>query len=255
MKKSKLTALITLFLFLTSACSTRKDTVLPAIRMLVYNNSYYEITAEQNTLAKTGISLGNDAAGEHIAWLAETGDGFEISDIETETELLSYRNTEQRAVMIINEKGNLSAAIFGNFLTPDTDTSYDFEKLFSLYGIHESNDITAVYKTDWDRNNIKSESVKELNQIGILYNLLIDSKGYGNDSFQQIRFGDIDEEKQPQEHKDFADDLNEVCIETKDGLKLYLGFYPSSGWIDGYGSMAWYRMSDKIMKWYNENIR
>lgn len=254
MNKRRLIFLATLFLFAASACSSKKDTVLPVIHMLVYNDAYYEIISDHSQLEKAGISIRDVAQEEHIAWLEKTADGFEVTDDNTQIELLAYRNTEQKAVMIINEKGSLSAAVFSNFITKDTDTAYEFSELFSIYGIHDSSDISAVYKTDWSRAS-KGKTVTDQKQISILYTLLTNAQAYGNDSFQQMQFGRTEEEKQTQAHAEFSDELHEICMMTKDGLKMYIGFYPESGWMNGYGSMSWYTMTDEMLNWYNENIR
>lgn len=58
--------------------------------------------------------------------------------------------------------------------------------------------------------------------------------------------GDIGSEAYTQ----VADDLREIMIETKEGLRFTIYYYPSYGWIHVAQTMSYYQMSPEISEWF-----
>lgn len=63
--------------------------------------------------------------------------------------------------------------------------------------------------------------------------------------------GDIGSEAYTQ----VADDLREIMIETKEGLRFTIRYYPSYDWIDVSTTMSYYKMSPEIKEWFEINIK
>lgn len=56
-------------------------------------------------------------------------------------------------------------------------------------------------------------------------------------------------------HTQVADDLREIMIETKEGLRFTIRYYPSYDWIDVSTTMSYYKMSPEIKEWFEINIK
>lgn len=44
-------------------------------------------------------------------------------------------------------------------------------------------------------------------------------------------------------------------IETKEGLRFTIRYYPSYDWIDVSTTMSYYKMSPEIKEWFEINIK
>ena len=63
--------------------------------------------------------------------------------------------------------------------------------------------------------------------------------------------GDIGSEAYTQ----VADDVKAIVIETKEGLRFKISYYPSYGWINISKTMSYYQMSPEIKEWFEVNIK
>ena len=52
-----------------------------------------------------------------------------------------------------------------------------------------------------------------------------------------------------------ADDRKDILIETKDGLRFTIQYYPSYGWINITKTLSYYQMSSEIKEWFEVNIK
>ena len=66
--------------------------------------------------------------------------------------------------------------------------------------------------------------------------------------------GYADEETQMQAHTAFADDRRNLRIETTDGLRFFIAFYPSYDWIYGIGTLSYYQIDDQMHEWIVRNL-
>ena len=52
-----------------------------------------------------------------------------------------------------------------------------------------------------------------------------------------------------------AKDVKAIVIETKEGLRFKISYYPSYGWINISKTMSYYQMSPEIKEWIEVNIK
>lgn len=78
---------------------------------------------------------------------------------------------------------------------------------------------------------------------------------WANDDFQKQMFGGYpDEETQMQAHTAFADDRRNLRIETTDGLRFFISFHPSFDWINGSGTMSYFKIDEQMHAWIDRNL-
>ena len=63
-----------------------------------------------------------------------------------------------------------------------------------------------------------------------------------------------DEETQMQAHTAFADDRRNLRIKTTDGLRFFISFHPSFDWINGGGTMSYFKIDEQMHAWIDRNL-
>lgn len=91
-------------------------------------------------------------------------------------------------------------------------------------------------------------------EITEFYNMTIALGSYGNDDFQAEVFGNIPEEKLQEAHSAFAENQRNLRVETKDGLRFFIAFYPSYNWIYGGGTMSYFKIDNQMRNWIERNV-
>ena len=92
-------------------------------------------------------------------------------------------------------------------------------------------------------------------EIAEFYDMTVALWSYGNDDFQKQMFGGYpDEETQMQAHTAFADDRRNLRIETTDGLRFFISFHPSFDWINGGGTMSYFKIDEQMHAWIDRNL-
>lgn len=51
-----------------------------------------------------------------------------------------------------------------------------------------------------------------------------------------------------------ADDLRVIVLETKEGLRFAINYYPPYRWIHISKTMSYYPMSAEISKWFKDHM-
>lgn len=239
-----------------------EDEALAAAPLFEFNGCLYEAADDPETLTRFGLpaQITADMAGEHIAWLRSAeGSGYEpaVSQEDASAELLAYAPAPSRGVYVLRDGDRYLAAVFCNFnLTRlgDSNASVELSELFRVYGVEGAEDIALVCETDRNRNEAVGTPVTAPGEIAFLYEELTVRDSWGNDDFQTLTFGGTPEEEQPAAHAAFADDMRMLRIETADGLRFYLEYYPSYGWLYGQGTLSWYRAEGRLAAWLNERF-
>ena len=239
-----------------------EDEALAGAPLFELNGCLYEAADDPETLMRFGLpaQITADMGGEHIAWLRQAeGSGYEpaVSQEDASAELLAYAPAPCRGVYVLHDGDRYLAAIFCNFSftqLADTNASVELTELFRVYGVEGAEDIALVCETGRDRNEQTGEAVTDPGGIAFLYEELTVRDSYGNDDFQTAVFGGIPEEEQPAAHAAFADDMRMLRIETADGLRFYLEYYPSYGWLYGQGTLSWYWAEGRLASWLNERF-
>lgn len=239
-----------------------KDTT-DLILLIEYDNAYYEVI-ENNPkfLERKGIKtdISNDVAGSHITYLKKEKPEAEHSDYivsveETDIELLEYAPVNQKAVRILRDGDKYYAAVFCNYLINDTE-SLPFDEVFKVYGISKAEDIKSIVSVKTDNEyKANGNAVTDSELINSFYNEIITLEKYGEDEFDKTQFTYEEENKADEYHGQFADDRNDIMIETADGLRFVISYYPTYDWVNASLTQTYYKLSPVLEAWIETNLK
>lgn len=239
-----------------------KDTT-DLILLIEYDNAYYEVI-ENNPefLERKGIKtdISNDVAGSHITYLKKEKPEAEYSDYivsveETDIELLECAPVNQKAVRILRDGDKYYAAVFCNYLIDDTE-SLPFDEVFKVYGISKAEDIKSVVSVKPDNEyKANGNAVTDSDLIKSFYNEIITLEKFSEDEFDKTQFTYEDENKADGYHGQFADDRNDIMIETADGLRFVISYYPTYDWVNASLTQTYYKLSPVLEAWIETNLK
>lgn len=221
------------------------------------NGKFYEVVETPEVLEKYGLpsKITEDVAGDHVAYLKSDGDdSYECTPIETDMELYQYDLAASDGVYVLRNGETWCAALFRNFYQFDSNTNCSLTELYRVYGIESADDIKSITEMDNNNENETGTPVVERQEITEFYNMTIALGSYGNDDFQAEVFGNIPEEKQQEAHSAFAENQRNLRVETKDGLRFFIAFYPSYNWIYGGGTMSYFKIDNQMRNWIERNV-
>lgn len=221
------------------------------------NGKFYEVVETPEVLEKYGLpsKITEDVAGDHVAYLKSDGDdSYECTPIETDMELYQYDPATSDGVYVLRNGETWCAALFCNFYQFDSNTNCSLTELYRVYGIESADDIKSITEMDNNNENETGTPVVERQEITEFYNMTIALGSYGNDDFQAEVFGNIPEEKQQEAHSTFAENQRNLRVETKDGLRFFIAFYPSYNWIYGGGTMSYFKIDNQMRNWIERNV-
>lgn len=221
------------------------------------NGKFYEVVETPEVLEKYGLpsKITEDVAGDHVAYLKSDGDdSYECTPIETDMELYQYNPAASDGVYVLRNGETWCAALFCDFYQFDSNTNCSLTELYRVYGIESADDIKSITEMDNNNENETGTPVVERQEITEFYNMTIALGSYGNDDFQAEVFGNIPEEKQQEAHSAFAENQRNLRVETKDGLRFFIAFYPSYNWIYGGGTMSYFKIDNQMQNWIERNV-
>ena len=221
------------------------------------NGKFYEVVETPEVLEKYGLpsKITEDVAGDHVAYLKSDGDdSYECTPIETDMELYQYNPAAFDGVYVLRNGETWCAALFCNFYQFDSNTNCSLTELYRVYGIESADDIKSITEMDNNNENETGTPVVERQEITEFYNMTIALGSYGNDDFQAEVFGNIPEEKQQEAHSAFADNRRNLRIETASGLRFFIAFYPNYDWIEGGGTMSYFKIDNQMRNWIERNV-
>lgn len=221
------------------------------------NGKFYEVVETPEVLEKYGLpsKITEDVAGDHVAYLKSDGDdSYECTPIETDMELYQYDPATSDGVYVLRNGETWCAALFCNFYQFDSNTNCSLTELYRVYGIESADDIKSITEMDNNNENETGTPVVERQEITEFYNMTIALGSYGNDDFQAKVFGNIPEEKLQEAHSAFAENQRNLRVETKDGLRFFIAFYPSYNWIYGGGTMSYFKIDNQMRNWIERNV-
>ena len=222
------------------------------------NGKFYEVVETPEVLEKYGLpsKITEDVAGDHVAYLKSDGDdsSYECTPIETDMELYQYNPAASDGVYVLRNGETWCAALFCNFYQFDSNTNCSLTELYRVYGIESADDIKSITEMDNNNENETGTPVVERQEITEFYNMTIALGSYGNDDFQAEVFGNIPEEKLQEAHSAFAENQRNLRVETKDGLRFFIAFYPSYNWIYGGGTMSYFKIDNQMRNWIGRNV-
>lgn len=231
--------------------------------LIEYDNAYYEIVQyNPEFLERKGIEtdISRECAGNHIAYLkkeypeAEYSD-YVVSQEETDMELLEYAPANQKAVRVFREGEQYYAAVFCNYLIADTE-SLSFEEAFKVYGITKPEDIKSIVSVKTD-NEYKANGSAVIDKalMASFYDEILMLEKFSEDEFDKAQFTYEDENKADEYHTQFADDRNDIMIETAEGLRFIISYYPTYDWVDVSLAQTYYKMSLELEEWIETNLK
>ena len=117
-----------------------------------------------------------------------------------------------------------------------------------------ADDIASITEMKWNNEQEVGSPVTNRQEITEFYHMTITLVSYGNDDFQTEVFDGIPEENQQEAHTAFADDRRNLRIETASGLRFFISFYPNYDWIEGGGTMSYFKIDKQMHGWIERNL-
>lgn len=242
----------------------QKDTV-DAVALIEYDDSYLEVIEDAKRIKKFGLpsEITKDIIGNHIVFLQKVipetkYSVYVVSDTMTNIELFEYKPAPYKAVRILKDGNNYYYAIFCNYLVKSNE-SLPVQTAFDVFGIDEPIDIISITPVKVDNTwKANGKAITDSAIISEFYTEISKLTAYSFDEYHEMTFaeklkkyedegnGDIGSEAYTQ----VADDLREIMIETKEGLRFTIHYYPSYGWINIVQTMSYYQMSPEISEWF-----
>ena len=248
-------------LFNAKGGSGFQDDLLGDTALLYFQGALYECCYTKEGLKRVGLpsEITKDMAGEHVAYL-KMGDvgGYQETTEITNMELFQYAPAPTRAVYVLRDGESYMAVLFCRTYFPDDIGAYtDLAEVYRFFDISDASDIVSIAQTDWNRGKVTGAEITEPNAIEEFYALTTDITKFvsmGNNEFQSIVFDGIPEEEQQEDHNALADDLQVIRVETKDGFKFYLSYYPNYGFLYSGHAMAYHQVIPELKLWFETNM-
>ncbi len=231
-----------------------------SVMLIEYDDAYLEIIEDPNMAERFGLekNITENLIGNHIAYLQKDVPEVERSnyivvDNETNAELLEYAPAPYKAIRIFRDGDKYYYAFFCNYLV-ETDEALPIMEAFEVYGIDEASDIISITPTKSD-NEWKPDgaSITDSAIISAFFNEISKLTAFCFDDYHDLVY--VDSEADSEVYARVADDRKDILIETKDGLRFVIYYYPSYGWINITKTMSYYQMSPEIIEWLENNIR
>lgn len=237
------------------------DDIVGQMALLYYQGALYECCTNPQALEQLGLpaEITPDLAGAHVANI-ELGGNLDYQECveQTDKELLEYAPAPSRAVYILRDGDTYMAVVFCRTYFPDDPNAYsELTEIYRFYNIKSSGDIASIAQVDCNRGKVTGAHVTNSDAIAEFYAMTTDITCFismDNDAFQARVFGDVPEEKAPEAHTDFADDLKILRIETVDGHRFFISVYPSYGYVYCGKAMAYYQITPELARWFAEQF-
>lgn len=232
------------------------------IQRIEFNDAYYEVCEDGAILGRLGISKDvTDAdAGEVITCLTKKtpdvkSEYIATADI-TDIILYSYAQAPCEAVYVICDNGIYNAVVFCNYVLPDTE-SIPLERLYNLYGIKSSSDISSISAVDgWFTKNIIGAVLTDSKIIADFYSASLGLQDYSNDSYHKMNYGNIaSEEELLQAYEQTNKNKITFMLETVAGLRFCLEYEAADGWIYSGEALRYYQATEEITNWFSNNLK
>lgn len=247
----------------------QKD-IVDAVVLIEYDDSYLEVIEDAKTIKKFGLpsEITEDIIGNHIVFLQKAVpeaeySNYVVADETTNIELFEYKPAPYKAVRILKDGETYYYAWFCNYLV-ENDESLSIQTAFNVYGIDEATDIVSItpVKSDnyWTANG---KAITDSTTISDFYTEISKLSAFSFDEYHEIVFANDLEKAEDEGGGDIGselysrveDDRKDIVIETKDGLRFAIQYYPSYGWINITKTLSYYQMSLEIEEWFEVNIK
>lgn len=247
----------------------QKD-IVDAVVLIEYEDSYLEVIEDAKTIKKFGLpsEITEDIIGNHIVFLQKAVpeaeySNYVVADETTNIELFEYKPAPYKAVRILRDGDKYYYAWFCNYLV-ENDESLPIQMVFDVFGIDEAADIISITPTKTDNTwKPNGKVITDSAIISEFYTEITKLTAYSFDEYHELVFADDLKEAEDKGGGDIgsevytrvADDRKDIVIETKDGLRFTIQYYPSYGWINITKTLSYYQMSSEIEEWFEVNIK
>jgi len=243
--------------------------IVDSVLLIEYENAYLEVIEDSTRNERFGLAKepAKDMIGNHITYLQKEvpeaeRSSYIVAEGETNLELLEYAPAPYKAVRIFRDGEKYYFALFCNYLIGIKE-SLPIQSAFEVYGIEDASDIVSItpvkndnsWKPDGERitdRAILSEFFHEISKLPafsfhdyhdlVFADELKELEGTGYDLASEV-------------YTRVADDSKAIVMETKDGLRFQIHYYPSYGWIEVSTTMSYYQMSPEISKWLSNYVK
>lgn len=245
--------------------------IIDSVQLIIYDNAYYEIISENpEALKKFGVAtrITEDIIGSHISYLqpehpaAPPYSNYIVSEEKTEWELLEYLPANNKAHRIFRNGENYYIVRFCNYLIPD-DASCPVTTALEVYGIFDAKNIKSITPTSTDNTwQPTGPAITDKAAIAIFYNELIALKHFSEEEYHELVFaedlkaaeevggGDVGDEV----YAKHANDCHVLVIETMEGIRFTIDYYPSYGWFKFSETQSYCQMTPAMKVWLDDNL-
>ena len=225
------------------------------LSVLAYNGALYNLSNEIGYLNRAGIDnvITKEDCGESLGNLKKTEKGYEETACETDIEIYKYApafsNTE---VVVVREGEEYLAGLFSNNLTiGDYNDHNAISGLYRRYGISAEDKVAAVAEQDKDGIVIKEVTEPTVTKEFYHASMTMESQCFGREDFKEL----VTDEMPEEEYLTFLESERTLCIETEEGLKFYMSWYPEEGWLFASGARAYYKITEEMQAWLNNYLK
>lgn len=219
--------------------------------VLAYNGSLYNVSNELSYLNIAGVSemVTEEDCGQLLGNLAKTEQGYEETTEDTDIEIYEYAPAMNSAVVVVKDGEEYMAGLFSNYYLPDDINAYSpISELYRVYGIEEAAQIRMVAEADFTGTEIQTgievTGEAELEEF-YAATMGMERECYGRDYFMEMVIAVMTEE----EYSAFVETERMLCVETAEGLRFYMSWYPDIGWLYSRGTMAYYKVTEELGDW------
>ena len=227
----------------------------PVQTVLAYNGSLYNVSNDLKYLNTAGIPdiMTEDDCGFSMGNLVKTENGYEETALDTDIELYQYASAfSNRAVYVIRDGEEYMAGLYSNGLTAgDYNDHSPISTLYRIYGVESEEYVASVAEVNSvNDGKVITGEITEKEALAEFYaaTMTMESSCFGREDFEKLVTNKMSEE----EYQAFLETERVICIETYEGLKFYLLWYPKEGWLFSSGARAYYKITEEMQNWLDK---
>lgn len=226
-------------------------------KMLTYNGALYNISNDLNYLNVAGIpeTIDADDCGLSLGNLIKTENGYEETTKDTDIEIYKYASAlSNSAVVVVRDGEEYMAGLFSNYFVPGEETYSPLSELYRAYGVKSATDISMVAEVDSAAEGVViGDEITNADSITQFYNATMntESECYSWDAFREM----VLDKMSAMEYNRFTETQRALCIETGEGLKFYVSWYPETGWLYSKGTLAYYKVTAELQNWLDTYMK
>lgn len=222
------------------------------LTVLAYNGAFYNVSNELLVLNAAGIdnTITSADCGLFLGNLALTENGYEETVYDTDIELYQYAQAySNTAVYVIRDGEEYMAGLFSNnFTVGNADDYSPVSELLRRYGIEEAAQLASVGEVNGTvTGGTVVGNITETAALEAFYEavMTMETGCYGREEFRALMLEVMTED----EFMRLLEAERLLCIETAEGLKFYISWYPELGWLYSGGTTAYYMITEEMQAW------